>query len=743
MADKDVFRLQVPLDASGVKGFSTDRVVKAIAYGSSGPTLEHTVKFDANGKGTASFTFERNPGSLTVAVGPDSASSEDLKHLQTISVAVSASSWQGQNSYTIPVVVISPYYWAWWWNWCQTYTVTGIVLCPDGSPVAGATVCAFDVDAWWWWTSEEQVGCATTGMDGSFSIEFTRCCYWWPWWWWETREWLLDPYLVDRITAAVKDDYKIPSLPRATPQTSLAIFNQILASATRATRAGRIASVPVKANLAVAAPINPLELEPLRARLMEVLPKEFPLPIWPWYPWHPWSDCGANIIFQVSQTCGGQVNTVVDETVANTRWDIPNNLNVTLTTNSEACCAFSCANEGCPEGNCLVPTDICDVNVGSVGGNIGSSSTSAQVGLAYPGTQDRPFAGEVNLYGEFGDAVNVDYYEFLYSTTGAPASYVPLPLAAISAFSRQVLVVLPGPVFTWQPVTFAPNTISDGVTNHYVIETIQHYVNNNGPQTWDALTYNLLLALNSANVLTNGTYYLQLVGWQRPGYIGNLVNPATVPVCDPNPADTPVDNYWVVTLDNQAPGDTDPSGQPCGLHICTDQPISDIIQVEILHDDGTTTPIVGCGVVCVVSTDQLVVDFAAYDPDGFLYSYSLELLYGVDESVDLLSLGTPVASPIAPSWAPAPPAGTKFPNLTLVGPGYSDALAEGAASPVWYGGSMRLSVSATAAFPDLPCAYLMQLSVNKRPIVNCNEADYLQQNVSFQSFTVQACPSPS
>jgi hypothetical protein len=739
MADKDVFRLEVPLDASSVKGFTTDREVKAVAYGSSGPTLEQTVKFDQSAKGSATFNFERNPGSLTIALGPNTASSEDLKHLQTISVSVAASSWQGTNSITLPVVPISSYYWGWWWNWCRTFTITGRVLCPDGSPVAGANVCAFDVDAWWWWISKDQVGCATTGVDGSFEIEFTRCCGWWPWWWWETRDWLLDPYLVNQITAAVEGDSSITGLPRATPQTSLAIFDQILASASRSSRAGRLASPAIRVSQAAAgAAVNTSELEPLRTKLQAVLPREFPLPIWPWYPWYPWLDCGANIIFQVTQNCSGQINTIVNETVADTRWDIPTSLSVNLTTNSQACCAFSCSNEDCPEGNCLVPSDICEINVGSIGGNIGSSALPTQVGLAYPGTQDRPFAGSVSFYGLFGDAVNVDYYEFLYSTTGVAGPYVPLPLPAVQAFNRQVLVTVP--TLQWIPVPFGPNTYSDGTTNHIVIETIQHYVANNGPQTWDAATYYLLLVLNSLNTLVNGTYYLQLVGWQRPGYTGNLSNPTTLTVCDTNSNAAPENNYWVVTLDNQAPGKTDPTGQPCGPHVCTDQPISDIIQVVIQHQDGSTTPVAGCGVVCVVDTDQLVVDFAAYDPDGFLDLYTLQLLYGVDESVDLLSLGTPVASPIAPVWAPA---------TSIVGPYYSstggipNALAEHAVSPVWNGGSMRLTVSATAAFPTLPCAYLMQLNVYKRPIVDClPPGDDAQQNISFQSFTVQACPAP-
>jgi hypothetical protein len=731
------FKLEVPLNASQVKGFKPDRAVKAIAYGSKGAAAEQVVKLDASGKGTASFTFGENPGSLKVALGPEKASAADLQHMQTISVTVPSSAWRDTAGVKLEPIIITPYYWDWWWRWCTDYTVTGRLLCADGTPVVGASVCAIDVDSWWWWTSEEQVGCATTAADGSFVIDFSRCCGWWPWWWWETREWLLDPYLFERISSAVKGDPKIKRLPRATPKPSLDVFNQILSASATGPRALLTANLPVQtADIA----INPSELEPLRTKLSAILPREFPLPIWPWYPWAPWWDCSANLIFRATQNCNGATNTIVNETFADIHWNIASNFNINLTANDQACCTYSCTDpDDCPEGNCIVPSDICSINVGSIGGNIGASGSAAQVGLYSPGVEDRPFAGEVSFFGTFGSGVTADYYEFLYSTTGDPGTFTtPLPLAAISAFNRQVLTVLPGPVFTWVPVPFGPNTISDGTTNHYVTETIQHYVTNNGPQTWDDFTHDLLLELNSANVLANGTYYLQLTGWQRPGYTGNLTNPVVLPVCDPNPDDPATDNYWVVTLDNQAPLPTDPSGQPCGLHICTDQPISDILQVMVQHADGTSETVGGCGLVCVEDGDSLIIDVAAYDPDNFLDSYTLQLLYGTDESVNLLdhtafTTWTLAGSPLAPSWAPA---------AVQTGPGYATALSQGAVSPVWGGGSVRLTVNASAAFPTLPCAYLLQLNVYKRPIVDCDPVDSdPQQNVSFQTFTVQVCPT--
>ena len=241
-------------------------------------------------------------------------------------------------------------------------------------------------------------------------------------------------------------------------------------------------------------------------------------------PWFPWQECGANLIFKATQICGGQTQTIVAETVANTRWDVADNLNVTLTANDSACCAYSCG-ENCPEGNCIVPTDICDINLGSIGGNIGAPAVSnaAQVGLYAPGVQDRPFGKGLSFLGLFGDLVNVDYYEFQYATSES-GPYTPLPLPAVGGIDREILTITPGvpPTFSWTPVGFPPNPISDGTTTHYVIETIAHYEASNGVQTWDGASYDVLYNLISENTLANGTYYFRLVGYVRPGYTGNL-----------------------------------------------------------------------------------------------------------------------------------------------------------------------------------------------------------------------------
>src|SRR4029079_17886161 len=136
-------------------------------------------KLDANGSGRAAFDFPANPGSLRLILGPENATDDELLSLQTIALQVPANRVT-DGVLKLSPVIISPYYWWWWHSWCRTFTITGRVLCPDGSPVPGANVCAYDVDWFWWWSSKSLVKCATTDASGSFSMTFSWCCGFWP-----------------------------------------------------------------------------------------------------------------------------------------------------------------------------------------------------------------------------------------------------------------------------------------------------------------------------------------------------------------------------------------------------------------------------------------------------------------------------------------------------------------------------------------------------------------------------------
>ena len=753
------YTLNVKLDASGVKERERDRAVKVVAYRAGGrAAAEARVAFNQGGEGRAALTFDEAPGQLRVVVGPENATTEQLRGLQTIAVDVPSRRWGGANELELSPIVVSPYYWWWWWRWCQTYKVTGRVVCADGSPVPGATVCAYDVDAWWWWWSKDQVGCAVTDINGAFEIDFTRCCGWWPWWWWENRAWLLEPELAQRIGALLRDDPRFRRLPTPSPRPSLAVFDQLLTESSAGLRPGpQTLAGPPRRSAAARRGVDPSSLEALRKDLISALPASAEFErfcLWPWCPWQPWWDCDADIIFQVTQICGGQTVTIVNETIAQTRWDIPTTLNVTLVASDQACCIANCATVACPEGDCFLPSDICLDNVGSIGGNLGAPAVVLPnptnfIGLLYPGLglslgaydADLPYAGSNWLEGSFGDLV--DYYELLYWDAGLATPSTPLPPppsvipytpltapGAFGGFNRKVFV---SP--NWPIVPFPVTSISDGTTDHLVIETIAHYEANHGPQWWDAATFGLQAVFNTANTLANGTYFLQFRGWTRPGYSGNLTKPKILPACGTDGTD----NWYAITVDNQTvtAAPFDPNGLNCGtgtVHLCTGQPETAILSVAILHQDGTTTPIGPCSNVSIVSTDTLVIDFAAFDPDGYLAYYTMALDYGASLTVDLLTVagGTLSPSPIPPPWCPA---------AAQVGPDYGRAIAQGAARPWWTGGAIRLTVPATEAFKEVPCAYLLQLYAHKRTITSCDHSFWSQYNLSEQTFSVgNPCP---
>jgi hypothetical protein len=739
------FRIVVPLDASGIKSFNPDRKVKVAAYSSSGAAVGSTVaSFDAKGQGEAVLSLDQRPGAVRIVLGPENASDADLQHLQTLSVNVSRSQLGEGDTIRLNPILIPPYYWDWWLWWCREFTITGRLVCADGSPVPGAQVCAYDATWWWWWVSEQQVGCATTDATGAFVITFTHCCGWYPWWWWQLRNWRLEPVLVDRIAALLREDPTIGRLPLPSVQPSLSAFQQLLSpGGPGAPRAVSTAAAFNASQVAGTSTFDPSELESLRNQLVARLPAapQFEaIRLWPWWPWWPWLDCDVNILFKARQNCAGQNTVIVNESIWDARDNIPTSLNVTLTANDQACCLVQCPNppQCSPEGDCILLSGICDDDVGTIGGNVGAPASP--VGLLNPGMgaalsygADRPYSGDVPIQGSVGDTV--DYYEFLVSTSGFSGPWSQLPAAAVGGFNRQ-LFVAPS---SWPLVPFMPNAISDGTTTHLVFETIQHYENNNlGPFLWGPNCYFTLMGLVTAGVLPNGTYYLQVVGWTRPGYTGNISSPRVLPLCD-----TKNPNGIVLTIDNQTTNTTGPTdfyGQPCGtgtVHVCTVQPETAFLQMAI----GAT--ILGpCSTVCISPGDTLVIDFVAYDPDAFLAYYTLNVTYGASLVIDLLSLAgtTLTPSPIPPLWAPA---------AAQVGSDYGSALTQGAVSPAWSGGAIRLSVPASEVFPET-CAYEFQLYAFKRtigcgisstatpPTTYCgdNHSYWNQYNLSEQSITV-------
>jgi hypothetical protein len=666
------------------------------------------VNVEPGGEATVRLAVGAEDGAIRVLVGPARATDEELTVSDTIAVDVPAAV-VATGKARLPIA-LSPYFWHWWWRWCEEFVVRGRVVCADGSPVPGAEVCAFDVDWWWWWNSTQQVGCATTDINGAFEIRFRWCCGFGPWWWWRYRIWDLDPGLADRIRGVLDRDPRL-ELARSSAQPSLGVFSKILASE------GVVTPRPLTATDA------PM-LEGIRKTLLAKLPPApelAALHIWPWWPWWPWWDCTPDLIFRVTQDCHEPGTVIVDESVFDTRWDVPNPLDVVLVANDLACCRRGCPDPPCLCDDCLNVARICGASIDDVGGNAGAPGPDGYLwpGAVIPGSAgsngDRPFAGTVTVE-KANCFAGVDYYEI---EVDSGSGFGPLPPGAAQSFHRHWLQPPHPPAQPlWQhgDVGFPFTTMS----GHLVAETREHYEATVGLPVDAFWTVNadLVVPIDSTK-LADGTHSFRVVGWTDAGG-GNLVDGHVLDTCG-----TEIDSGWVLTFDNRL--DPDPAHptmagtHTCGpgtVHLCVTEPDTDVIAVRI---DGQLVE--ACGTV-EAGTGMLEIEFLAHDPDGHLAYFTLVATYAENAVVDLLPIGT---------------LAEQFPgSADYLGPTYGQALGQGASAPTWHGGTYRLTVPAVDAFP-IPCCYQLELRAYKRTVVDCSTT-FAHNNLSEYTIGVGVCP---
>jgi len=677
--------LTVPLDLSEIADTAKGERVKVVARAADG-TIDSAVVKVAGATASATLKFRDKPGAVTVAVGPTTADDAQILDADTVGLQVPSRYWEDVTKVSLSPIAVGLWHWGWWKRWCREITVTGRLVCPDGRPVPGATVTAYDIDSFFIWSSKQAVGSQTTGADGTFTMTFTWCCGAYPWWWWfRVRPWVLDPRIAGRVHDALQKVGDVP-LATPTPQPSLAVFEPLLGKAD--------SENAVTLRRGALSELEPKDIEAARERLVKVLPERVSgLDIWPWVPWSPWRDCRPDLVFSATQDCGDGVTVVLDEDVTATRWDVPDQVSVTLVASSEACCLPG----GDDESDCLIVDSVCSNPMQHVAGNTGAPVGTPAAVEGYLVTSvdnvdqslDIPFGGTVPVSQNPSDLVGVDFYALEHSANGG--AWVPMPSGACPAFIRRWMLF---PGATTGTESFAPIPVGPWS----VYETRRHHEDTTygdwspgGGRFWLSTNYDLLCPISSSN-LVDGRHDVRVVKFTETSP-GQFSAPEPVISCDGR-----TQAGFVLVIDNRtvtALGHDPAHNCGGGVHLCTTEPDTHILEVRV---DGQ---VVGPCDTISASDGTVEIDVLAHDPDGHLAEFALSSHFGVSGSVDLVAAG------VVTSLDPGPAAST-----------YAGALAAGAVRPVWAGGRFRITVSASVAFP-VPCCYLLRLVARKRTIESC------------------------
>jgi hypothetical protein len=686
------------------------------------------------------FPGGRLPCPVTLLIGP-AVSDRELLGLDTVRQVVELVSAKKQPTNPkgatadIPAVnlgriVVAPAIYRCWLFCCRTYTITGRVVCRHwhynpvlrrwtlcDEPVPGATVEAYDVDRFWWWYWRDLITSAVTDINGNFQMTFTWCCIrWYPWLWPNPA---IDPDVLARIKALLAQaKITLPPLPPG-PDPDPTIFQQLLGSA--ASLPGPVLSAATQSALPLPAAPEPgtsFSAEALQA----VLPRSPELEALHVWPWWNWTDCAPDVVFRVTQTCGDRTNVIYTESNAQTRWNIPTTLNVTLLANQLACCIPVCRDPECPE--CLKLTVIGCTQVDDISDDAGPPDLRgyARTGIAaIDPYKDNPFYGSLQVRGGVG--WDVDYFKVQYSKDGDP--WTDLPVPAFGGFSRSY----------WDGTQFVPVGFTPAPkTGQTVIVTRRHYedLNPGVPRFGGAVIWNdfdTLFYFDTTNpaFTPDALYQLRFVAYATDAS-DNLIlaSERILPTCGQKSDET-----VYLRIDNQGSVHPAPTPQhPCTIiHKCTNEP--DCYFRKVCKNEGQPDEVClsACDIVRLNPEDTLTIHFTVTCPptlqDGHLGGYWLRFEYGVSQA---FYIGTGV--------------GTFQPDPTPeVGPSYSQALIQGAPRPQWYGGDYKVTIHGSD-FPEC-CAFLLRLWAWKRTTNGCSDPSVTHWNQFELSFTVlrpDLCP---
>jgi hypothetical protein len=610
-----------------------------------------------------------------------------------------------------------------WIFCCRLYTIRGRVVCRNwqydpftghyrfcDSPVPGATVEAYDVDRWFFWYHRDLIKSAVTDVNGNFVIQFRWCClHWSPW---LVRNWALDPELYSRVHELMGTaGLRLPPVPPG-PDPDPLYLQEIMAQASRLPNA-RLLAAPGIVD-------EPASAETLLS-VLPAAPDLAALHVWPWWDRY---DCAPDVVFRVTQRCDNQLRVIHTETNAQTRWNIPTTLGVTLLANRLACCLPTCRDPECPE--CLKVTFVGCTSTDLIGVTAGPPDLRGYGRT--PTSDDQPFFGALPIRGGVGS--DVDYFKVQVSRDGGPWGDLVVPVFA--GFQRKYwdpsqlqMVAAPPPAF--DPVTKNGQTVM--VTRRHYEALHPGLPKFNNSVIWN--DYDTLFIFDASNtgLTPDGLYQLRFVGYSADA-ADNLIagSERILPTCGLKTAES-----VFIRIDNQAKIHAPSTAlHPCGgtsNHDCTNEP--DCVIGKICINEGTPGEhcIAACDIVRLRASDTVTIHFSATVPltlkDGHLGGYSMQAEYAVSQ---YFTIGTGI--------------GTFMADPTFeVGPTYHEALMQGAPRPHWYGGNYKVTLHGS----DFPvcCAYILRLYAWKRTTNGCSAPSNVHHNQFEIAFTVlrqEICP---
>jgi hypothetical protein len=119
-------KLVIPIDVSQIT--DTDRGQQKVKVAAKvGEKIVSDVVSVKDGK--AEITLDVDPKqAVTLAVGPDNVSDQEIFNFQTLTATVNPAQWAGKPSLKLPAFIVTRPWWDLWLRWCRTFVIQGRFL---------------------------------------------------------------------------------------------------------------------------------------------------------------------------------------------------------------------------------------------------------------------------------------------------------------------------------------------------------------------------------------------------------------------------------------------------------------------------------------------------------------------------------------------------------------------------------------------------------------------------------------